>query len=205
MKVIRAVINTVVVLVVVVLCVVFLLPRVFGYQPYMVVSASMKQSFPVGSLIFVRDAVPEEIEVGDPITFNSGTLTITHRVVAIDNSQRTFTTKGDNNQTSERVSFDSLKGKALNFSVPYMGYFSAWFITTQGRMITIIILSCLLLLGMVIGKMGELEDEEDEEVAGESSEPPEEQAEISPEEAAAIINTELERKEGEINEQKTRE
>lgn len=159
---IRNIINAVISLIVVLLLAVFLLPRAFGYQPYMVVSASMQQSFPVGSLIFVRDAEPEEIEVGDPITFTSGTLTITHRVVDIDYENRIFTTKGDNNNVSEEISFDSLKGKALNFSLPYLGYFSSWFVTMQGRITTVIIIACMALLSMVLGKLDE--DDEDSDI-----------------------------------------
>ncbi len=204
MKVLRTIINTIAATAVAVLLAVFLLPRFFGYQPYMVVSASMKQSFPVGSLIFVTDAKPEEIKVGDPITFTSGTLTITHRVIAIDAEKRQFTTKGDNNRSSEWVSFDNLQGKALNFSVPYMGYFAAWFITTRGRIITLVVILCTFLLGMTLGKLDELEDEEksdesaaaDEEASTEIS-----GEEISADEAVSIINNELEGKEGESNEQ----
>lgn len=149
---IRYVLNSIVVIVVVGLFGMFLLPRFFGYQPYMVVSASMQQSFPVGSLIFVKDATPAEIRVGDPITFRSGTLTITHRVVAIDNENQVFTTKGDNNDTSEITPFANLKGKALDFCIPYMGYFSAWFITGQGRMITVVLILCTAALSAVLGK-----------------------------------------------------
>ncbi|MBQ9902297.1 MAG: signal peptidase I [Clostridia bacterium] len=141
---------------------IFLLPRLFGYQPYMVVSASMQQSFPVGSLIFVREAAPEEIEVGDPITFNSGTLTITHRVMSIDREKQQFITKGDSNNVGEVTPFANLKGKALDFSIPYLGYFSSWFITAQGRIITAIIILCAAALSIVIGKMSELDGAEEE-------------------------------------------
>lgn len=161
-KFIRYVLNAVVGLTIAGLLAIFLVPKFFGYQPYMVVSASMQQSFPVGSLIFVRDATPEEIQVGDPITFRSGTLTITHRVVAIDNENRVFTTKGDNNNTSEITPFDNLKGKALDFCIPGMGYFSAWFITAQGRMITAIIIISTAALSAVLGKLEEYNDEEGE-------------------------------------------
>ncbi len=159
---IRSVINGVVAVTVSLLAAIFLLPRFFGYQPYMVVSASMQQSFPVGSLIFVTKAEPEEIKVGDPITFKSGTLTITHRVIAIDDHYRKFTTKGDNNDSSERISFDALQGKALDFSIPYMGYFAAWFITLQGKIISAIIILCLIMLSITLGKMAESDDEESE-------------------------------------------
>lgn len=153
---IRYVLNCIVGVAVVGLAAIFLLPRLFGYQPYMVVSASMQQSFPVGSLIFVREAVPEEISVGDPITFRSGMITITHRVIAIDAENRVFTTKGDSNNTAEITPFDNLKGKALDFCIPGMGYFSAWFVTLQGRIITAVIILCTAALSLVLGKLEEV-------------------------------------------------
>lgn len=160
LKFIRNVITAMISVIVALLLAVFLLPRAFGYQPYMVVSASMKQVFPVGSLIFVTDAQPEDISVGDPITFTSGTLTITHRVMAIDEENRIFTTKGDNNNASELVSFENLKGKALNFSIPYFGYFSSWFTTAQGKITFIIIILGLVLLNVMLGKIDEADDDE---------------------------------------------
>lgn len=172
MKLIQKFINIITTAAIVALSVMFLIPRAFGYSPYMVVSASMKQSFPVGSLIYVREAQPEEIEVGDPITFTSGTLTITHRVIAIDREKQIFTTKGDNNRSTERISFDNLQGRALNFSIPYMGYFAAWFITAQGRIITLIVLLCMLMLGIVTGKMAELDEEEEEDQESEEKKSP---------------------------------
>lgn len=165
LKTIQFLLNCIVGVVVAGLMAVFLLPRLFGYQPYMVVSASMQQSFPVGSLIFVKDASPEDIRVGDPITFVSGSLTITHRVVAIDNENRVFTTKGDNNNASEITPFDNLRGKALGFCIPGMGYFSAWFITMQGRVISATVIFATAALSVVLGKIDELDDDADKEDA----------------------------------------
>ena len=162
-KLFRYLINTLLCAALITLFVIFLLPRFFGYQPYMVVSASMQQSFPVGSLIFVRDAVPEEIEVGDPITFNMGSLTITHRVMAIDTQNRVFTTKCDSNDASERTPFDSLRGKALDFALPGVGYFSAWFITAQGRVVSAIIILCTAALSFVLSKMEALDEENEDD------------------------------------------
>lgn len=163
MKIIRTILNTLLAVALLALAVIFLLPRAFGYQPYMVVSASMQQSFPVGSLIFVRGATPEEVEVGDPITFSSGTLIITHRVMEKHDDEQYFVTKGDNNTASEITRYENLKGKALNFCIPYLGYFSAWFMTAQGKIITSIILVCTAALGFVLGKLEDLEEEEEEE------------------------------------------
>ncbi|MBQ4397892.1 MAG: signal peptidase I [Clostridia bacterium] len=170
MKLIRYVLNCLVGVVVAGLMTVFLLPRLFGYQPYMVVSASMQQSFPVGSLIFVRDASPEEIQVGDPITFTAGSLVVTHRVIAIDSENRVFTTKGDSNNASEITPFDNLRGKALNFCIPNMGYFSAWFITPAGRFITAMVILSTAALSVVLGKLDELDEPEEPEKPGEKTE-----------------------------------
>ena len=163
---IRSVLNSIIIVIVIGLAAVFLLPRAFGYQPYMVVSASMQQTFPVGSLIFVRDITPEEVQVGDPVSFKSGTLTITHRVIAINRSDRVFTTKGDNNSASERIPFDSVRGKALDFCIPYIGYFAAWFITSSGRMTTLFIILAMAALSFILGRFSSMEEDEPDEEAG---------------------------------------
>lgn len=157
---IRSVINSIIIVIVVGLAAAFLLPQAFGYQPYMVVSASMQQTFPVGSLIFVKDIAPEDVKVGDPVTFKSGTLTITHRVISINRSARVFTTKGDNNNASEQIPFDSVKGKALDFCIPYLGYFSAWFITATGRITTLMILLAMAVLSFTLSRLSALEEED---------------------------------------------
>lgn len=162
LKFIRYVINFTLIIVVVGLAAVFLLPQALGYQPYMVVSASMQQSFPVGSLIFVKDIAPEDVQVGDPITFTSGTLNITHRVLSINRSARVFTTKGDNNSASEQIPFDSVRGKALDFCIPQMGYFASWFVTSTGRLTTLLIILSLAFMSFTLGKLEESGKEGDE-------------------------------------------
>ena len=165
-KIIRGFLSAFVFAVLGALVILLMVPRCFGYQPYMVVSASMQQSFPVGSLIYVRPATPDEVEVGDPITFTSGTLTITHRVMEKNDAEQYFVTKGDSNTASEITRYQNLKGKALDFSIPYLGYFSAWFMTVQGKIITAVILVCTAGLSIVLGK---LEEEDDEESSNENA------------------------------------
>lgn len=65
--------------------------RVVGLTPYAVLSGSMEPAYHVGSLIYVKDIAPEDVEIGTPITFvvNEELLVATHRVVDIE----TFTTK----------------------------------------------------------------------------------------------------------------
>ena len=93
-----------------------IVPRIMGNDIYAVMSGSMEPYYHVGSLVIVDKHVsPEEISVGDPITFrmNSGAVA-THRVVSIDEEAREFTTKGDANEVQDMapVPFDNMIGKA---------------------------------------------------------------------------------------------
>ena len=65
--------------------------RVVGLTPYAVLSGSMEPAYHVGSLIYVKDIAPEDVEIGMPISFvvNEDLLVATHRVVDIES----FTTK----------------------------------------------------------------------------------------------------------------
>ena len=45
------------------------IPRLFGYQIYGILTDSMEPVYPVGSVVYVKPAEPEDIQVGDAITF----------------------------------------------------------------------------------------------------------------------------------------
>lgn len=80
-------------------------PNFFGYSMFRVLTGSMEPELPVGSMVIVKRISPEEVKIGDIITFFSTDPTLqggvnTHRVIDIDNSGMDilFTTKGDANQ-----------------------------------------------------------------------------------------------------------
>ena len=56
------------------------IPNLLGYQIYEVVSGSMEPEIPVGSVIYVKAAAPEEIGEGEIIAFMRNSSVITHRV-----------------------------------------------------------------------------------------------------------------------------
>ena len=78
-------------------------PRLMGMQVFTVLSGSMEPVYHTGSLIYVRDVDPMEIQPGQVITFMLDEDTVaTHRVVEvvpdeIDRSVLRFRTKGDAN------------------------------------------------------------------------------------------------------------
>jgi len=131
-------VTTVLVAIVVLLALLLAGVRVIGLTPFAVLSGSMEPSYHVGSLIYVRKAAPESIQVGDPITFvlNEDLAVATHRVVEIDSVNGEFRTKGDANSAADAapVNFQNLIGKPV-FTIPYLGYVSS-FLGTQRGMIT---------------------------------------------------------------------
>ena len=110
-------------------------PRLAGREAFAVMSGSMEPYYHVGSIVYVdKDISPEEIQVGDPITFRKAdTAVATHRVIAIDEEARQFTTKGDANEVQDMapVSFDNVIGKA-GMSIPLLGYISLNITTKKG-------------------------------------------------------------------------
>jgi signal peptidase len=74
--------------------------NVFGYSIYTVLTDSMQREIPQGSLIVVRKTEPEDIQVGDDITFfMDRDTTKTHRVTRVfedyeGSGERGFETQG---------------------------------------------------------------------------------------------------------------
>jgi signal peptidase len=103
-------------------------PMVVGYKTVVVLSGSMEPAYPVGSVIYYKHAGFDDISVGDVISYaindDSRTL-VTHRVYAKEDSTKEFVTKGDANATpdSNPMSYSNVKGKVIEYHIPYAGYF----------------------------------------------------------------------------------
>lgn len=149
---------------------VMIVPKIMGNDIYAVMSGSMEPYYHVGSLVVVDKHVnPEEIQVGDPITFHleNGSVA-THRVTGIDGEAREFTTKGDANEDQDMapVSFDNLIGKAGR-SFPLLGYIPLYMRTPRGMFSIgayVIVFILLQIIPEIIkpedtGKEGEKADE----------------------------------------------
>ena len=105
----------------------FLAPR-FGWGVDTVLSGSMEPELKVGGVVVTRPVEPEEIKVGDILTFYSplGEQLTSHRVIEIkEGSQLHFQTKGDANEAPDPfvVPAQNVVGK-ICFHIPYFGYFS---------------------------------------------------------------------------------
>lgn len=106
-------------------------PRAVGGTTLAVLSGSMEPNYPPGTLIVIRPVEPEEISIGDVITYQleSGKPAVaTHRVMEIGfraDGERQFITQGDNNPVpdADPVREIQVRGK-LWYAIPYLGYVS---------------------------------------------------------------------------------
>lgn len=140
--------TTVIVVMVVIFAVLLIGVRLFGVQVYSVISGSMEPEYPVGSLIYVKEVDPSEIEVDDVITYVLPSETpSTHRVVRIDEENQLFYTKGDANETEDGapVHFKNLIGTPV-FKIPYLGYVAYYIQHPPGMYIAIAAGAVLLIL-----------------------------------------------------------
>lgn len=128
--------------------------RLLGFDVYGVLTGSMVPAYPIGSLIYVQDVDPNELELRDVITFSSGKTIVTHRIVEIvrdDNNpyQLKFRTKGDanNDPDASLVGPADIIGKVA-FGIPHLGTVANYIQNPPGLYVTIFI--GLALIGLVI-------------------------------------------------------
>lgn len=141
--------TTVLVIAVVVFAVLLVGVRLVGLTPYSVLSGSMEPTYQTGSLIYVKQVRPEDVQVGQAITFvlNEDLVVATHRVIEIDAANELFYTKGDANESPDGapVHFKNLIGVPV-FSIPYLGYVASFVQKPPGIYLTIAAGAILLLL-----------------------------------------------------------
>ena len=124
-------------------------PSVAGYQIYVVLSGSMSPAFDTGSVVWLRSIEPEDVQVGDIITF-SGRETqkfTTHRVVEIQTEGGLrFITRGDANNVDDPnpVLPRQLVGK-VHGSLAYVGYVMGFAQTRQGLLFLVFIPGILII------------------------------------------------------------
>ena len=146
-KIVNTLITVVLVLMVCVVVFIFIsratghTPSIFGSRIYRVQTNSMVPTLDVGDVILVHDADPEDIHLGDIITYRatSGELkgqTITHRV-AIEPEVRDgvyyYRTKGDREGAAldREISYDQVEGKYVK-TLAFLNNLYSFFLSPTG-------------------------------------------------------------------------
>lgn len=98
-----------------------------GAKGYAVTSPSMKDTLNVGDAVFVKSVEFEDLQIGDIVTVASSDegRFFTHRVVDINRTDRTITTRGDANGVDDPMPTEAerIVGKVW-YSVPLLGFFA---------------------------------------------------------------------------------
>ena len=137
-------VTTVLVTVVVILALALAGARFVGMQVFTVLSGSMEPVYHVGSLIYVREVDPYELEAGDVITYMLSEDTVsTHRIVGVvpdeeDPAVIRFRTKGDANDAEDGtlVHYKNVIGSPV-FTIPMLGYVANYIQNPPGTYIAI--------------------------------------------------------------------
>lgn len=146
-------VTTVLVGVVVVLAILLVGARVAGLKVFTVLSGSMEPTYHVGSIIYVKDVDPFELEENDVITFMLDEDTVaTHRIVEVvpdenDAAVVRFRTKGDSNEAVDGslVHNKNVIGSPV-FTIPMLGYVANYIQNPPGTYVAIAAGAILLLL-----------------------------------------------------------
>ena len=146
-------ITTILVVLVVVLALLLAGPRILGMDVFTVLSGSMEPTYHTGSLIYVKDVDPFELEAGDVITLMLDEDTVaTHRVVEVvpdeeDASTVRFRTKGDANNAEDGslVHYKNVLGSPV-FTIPKLGYFANFIQNPPGKYLAISAGAVLLMM-----------------------------------------------------------
>ena len=124
--------------------------RLVGLKGFVVLSGSMEPTYHTGSVIYVKSADADALEVGQPITFYlSGKTVATHRIVEVveeDGSVR-YRTKGDANDVADGslVDPEDIIGTPI-FSIPYLGYALSYIQSPPGIYVAIAAGAWIMLL-----------------------------------------------------------
>ena len=130
---------------------------IFGFKFYVVLSDSMKEQFPAGSLIVTKSVDYSTLKEGDIINFISlstedmgATNTITHMIrerTVTDRGEPAFVTYGTTTGTNDEalVTYELINGKYMAH-LPGVGYFFQFLKTPQGYITCIFVPFMLLII-----------------------------------------------------------
>ena len=139
--------------------VLLVVPRAFGYRPYVVLSGSMEPNIHTGAVAYI-DTKDTDLAPGDVAAFyESNGAVVTHRIVS-GNETGGYTTKGDANDVEDMniVPQENIIG-TYKWSIPNLGYLisslSAKTVTLVGTQIpSIALLMICIMAGLCILSAG---------------------------------------------------
>lgn len=127
-------------------------PSLGGYCPLIVLTESMHPEIKAGDLIICQTIDADDVKKGDVIAFfdpaSNGSSVVTHRVLEVveKNGKLSFRTRGDNNNTDDRlpVPAENLVG-VYKSRIPGAGNVAMFMQSTPGLILCVICPAALLI------------------------------------------------------------
>ena len=121
-------------------------PGVAGYKPMLVLTDSMSPTIKSGDLIIIKEINPNELKIGDIITFfdpaGNNQTTVTHTIKNIykEDGVLMFETQGDNNNKPDRllVNADAVIG-IYTFRIPVVANIIIFMQTVPGLILCVFV------------------------------------------------------------------
>ena len=139
------VIGTLILLAVIAASLAITVPRFMGYGIYNIVSGSMEPEIPVGSVIYVEEVKPEDVQAKEIIAFQSDESVIAHRVVENKMVEGEFTTKGDANAEED------MQPVARHY--PMLGVMMEIYTSKVGKAYVICFAACGAMFNVLAGRI----------------------------------------------------
>ena len=136
------------------------------YELKAILTDSMAEKMPAGTLVVTKQVPSDQLETGDVISFYRQEETVTHRIkkIIVTNETRQFLTKGDANSTVDQgtVLETEIQGKVIYF-LPKIG---TWFLKIQqprGLIAVMLALLALFLLNHLMEQIESLKNNQSED------------------------------------------
>lgn len=147
-------------------------PGIGKTVPLIVLSDSMYPDIKTGDMIFCKRIDPDDVEVGDTISFydpsSKSSAIVTHRVEEIieENGVRYFKTKGINNNTADRVAVSETKviAEYHGARIPWVGSI-AMFMQSPAGLVVCVVVPIVLLIGIDVLRRRSAERDQGDDVA----------------------------------------
>lgn len=119
-------------------------PSVFGVSTAVVITGSMEPAVSVNDMVVIHEQ--ESYEPGDIVSYQSGSMLVTHRIA--EATENGYITKGDANNTDDgEIAREAVVGKVV-LVIPKVGYAIAFLQTPLGMLVMTGVLFALVALPM---------------------------------------------------------
>lgn len=130
-------------------------PDFMGYKPFIVLSGSMEPEIMAGDLIITKVITPENVAVGDVISFRvEDDIVVSHRVTEIQKEEGlSFLTKGDANtgMDATEVLPEKIEGRYI-WRGAGLGRFALFLQTPIGMLIFVITPLCMFIIYDIVSR-----------------------------------------------------